>query len=109
MSSDNDRIRFVAIRNATTEWAGNVARRAGEKLARKIAEPDRMANMNVKPKSTSVGVSGTDVVVIIDDAPEPARIVMRREDAVRLAEALRWAARRVGAALAAAGDGRDDG
>ncbi len=65
--------------------------------------------MNVKPKSASVGVAGLDVVIIIDDSPEPARIVMRREDAVRLAEALRSAARRIGAAVAAAGEGRDDG
>ncbi len=64
--------------------------------------------MNVKPKNASVGVAGLDVVIIIDDMPEPARIVMRREDAVRLAEALRSAARSIGAAVAAAGKGRDD-
>ncbi len=65
--------------------------------------------MNSKPNSASVGVDGMDVVIIIDEAPEPARIVMRREDAVRLAEALRSAARRIGAAAAAAGEVRDDG
>ncbi len=105
----SDSRRLLAAKLATAEWAAKVARRVGAEHGRRFAQPAKMATMNAKPKSASVGVAGLDVVIIIDDNPEPARIVMRREDAVRLAEALRSAARRIGAAVADAGKGRDDG
>ncbi len=55
-----------------------------------------------------VGTSGSSVVVVLDNAEGTARVALSREGAIRISEALRRAARNVGAAVAAARRGRDE-